>query len=283
MKIFINGRILPGEDAFIRADDRGFTLGDGIFETMRAQAGRIHCMEAHFERLRRSADRLRIPLTLGYPELAGALINTLVANDLDTGDAALRLTLTRGPGPRGLPPPATPNPTLIISVAPAPKKNGGEIRACLVGIPRNEHSPLAQIKSINYLENILARMEAEARGADDALLCNLAGNLAETTVANLFLIIDGTALTPPLEDGPLPGVTRARILGLGDRLPCAVAERHLRPQDIAKADEAFLTNSLVGVQPLVAIDGNAVGNGCVGPNTRQIKSVYEESVFSEIS
>ncbi len=283
MNVFINGRILPEEDVLIRASDRGFTLGDGIFETMRSQAGRIHCLDAHLERLRRSAERLRIPLPLGFSELPEALTNTLVANDLDSGDAALRLTLTRGPGPRGLPPPAKPDPTLIISAAPAPKKNGRQIRVCLVGIPRNEHSPLAQIKSINYLENILARMEAEAQGGDDALMRNLAGHLAETTVANLFLVIDGIAFTPPLEDGPLPGVTRARILTLGDRLPCAVAERHLRLDDIAEAEEAFLTNSLVGVQPLVAVDGNAIGNGRVGPYTRRIKSVYEESVFSEVS
>ena len=110
MNVFINGRILPEEDALIRASDRGFTLGDGIFETMRAQAGRIHCLDAHLERLRRSAERLRIPLPLGFSELPGALTNTLVANNLDSGDAALRLTLTRGPGPRGLPPPAKPDP-----------------------------------------------------------------------------------------------------------------------------------------------------------------------------
>ena len=283
MTVFINGQLLADENARVRVNDRGFTLGDGIFETLRAEAGVIHCLRAHLERLRRSAESLRIPLPMGLRELERALIDTVVANGLSAVDAALRLTLTRGPGPRGVPPPATPEPTVVITAASAPQQNRGEIRACLVGIRRNEHSPLARIKSINYLENILARQEAEDRGADDALMCNLAGHLAETTVANLFLVIDGTVWTPPLADGPLPGVTRQRVLTLAARSPCPVAERHLRPEDIAGADEAFLTNSLVGVQPLVAVDGSAIGNGRVGPYTRQFQAAYRESVASELS
>ncbi len=272
--IYLNGKLLPPAAARIDPSDRGFTLGDGVFETLRAHGGKIACLVAHLDRLRNAAETLRIPLPITTEEMAAALDETLAANGLGGGDAALRVTLTRGPGPRGIQPPENPSPTLMITAAPAAEARRRGIHASLVEVRRNEHSPLARLKTLNYLENILARQEVDSRGAEEALLRNLAGNLAEASAANLFLVIDGIACTPPLADGPLPGITRALVLAR--HLPAV--ERTLSPEDIGKAEEAFLTNSLIGVQPLIAVDDNTIGDGKIGPVTRHFQTAYLDEV-----
>ncbi|MGQ9371524.1 aminotransferase class IV [Azospirillum sp. ST 5-10] len=259
MTVWLNGRLTAAEAARIDPADRGFTLGDGLFETMRVAAGRVRHRDRHLARLAAGAAALGIPMPYGADALADALARLVAAHGLAEG--VLRLTVSRGPGARGVLPPATPVPTVLITAGPRPPA-AGPARAVIATVTRrNEHSPLSRLKTLNYLDSVLARREAAERGADEALLLNTAGRLAEASVATLFVVIGGRLLTPPVAEGALPGIRRAVILEGGD-----AAERPLAPGDLAAAEEAFLANSL-GIRPLVAVDGRPVGSGEPGPRT----------------
>lgn len=264
MKIWLNGEILDAASARIDPNDRGFTLADGLFETMRAQAGAVRRLPAHLARLRTGADALGVPVVLSDVDLSAALSAVLQVNDL--ANATLRLTVTRGPASRGLATPNPMSPTVMITAAPAAQAEPPPVRAIICSVTRrNEFSPLSRFKTLCYLDNVLARREAEQRGFDDALLLNTQGRLVESTIANLFLVIDGDVLTPPISDGALPGVARAEVI---DRLGAAVVS--LTPDDLAEASEAFLTNA-TGIRALIAVDEAAIGTGEEGPMTSRIK------------
>ncbi|MER2519982.1 MAG: aminotransferase class IV [Bdellovibrionales bacterium] len=235
MIVWLNGALVDSSLARIDPFDRGFLLGDGLFETMAARGTLVPRLSAHRERLRRGCDLLGLP----FPDVAldNAIQSLLIANQASGG--AVRLTWTRGPGARGVVPSEALNPTLLLTVGPVPPPAPPARCVFAETTRRNEHSPLCQIKTINYLDNILARREAVLRGADDALLLNTAGRLAEATSSNLFVVHGSRILTPPVSDGALPGVVRDAILNAGDAL-----EQPLAPEDILNADEIFLTNSL---------------------------------------
>ncbi|PWC48378.1 aminotransferase class IV [Azospirillum sp. TSA6c] len=257
MTIWLNGRLIQAAEARIDPADRGFTLGDGLFETIRIKDRLPRHLPRHLDRLGAGAELLRLPLPYSAAELTGAMTALIEAAGI--ADGVLRLTLSRGTGARGVLPPADARPTLLMTAAPAAHMTAPVAAIVARSTRRNEHSPLSRLKSLNYLDSILARQEAAERGADEALLLNAAGRLAESSVANLFLSVGGRLLTPPLADGALPGIRRALIL-----------ERHgaeeapLTPEDLARADEALLTNSL-GLRPLVAVDGHSIGSGSPGP------------------
>ncbi len=223
--------------------DRGFTLGDGLFETLTVRANQIARLPRHLERL---AMGCRV-LEMAFPsaDLEQVLHAVLKANGLT--DAAIRVTLTRGPGPRGLPPPPDPRPTLLVTAGPLPPPAGPAAVIVATSTRRNEHSPLSRIKSLSYLDNVLARMEAARHGTDDALLLNSRERVVESASANLFVRLHGMVVTPPVDEGALPGTLRADILAAG-----AAIERPLTQDDLAQADEAALTNSL-GVRPISRI------------------------------
>ncbi len=232
--------------------DRGFTLGDGLFETMLACAHQIRHLAAHLNRLRTGARVLRIPLVMTETELCTLLNRTLFANHLS--QAVLRLTVSRGPADRGLLPQRA-SPTILITISPLSLRPSRPVEAVFATTTRrNQHSPLSRIKSLNALDNILARQEAADRGVEEAVLLNTAGRLAETTIANLFLVTeDGKVRTPPVADGALPGIMRANVMN-----QLGAIETHLLPDDLLQATEAFVTNAL-GVRPLVAVDGHTIG------------------------
>lgn len=258
MMVWLNGALTDHAGARLRPDDRGFTLGDGLFETLAVRDGRALRVAAHLARLRGGCETLALTLPVPDETLAAALADVAAANQVDNG--TLRLTVTRGPAPRGVRPPANPAPTVLVTAARtelAPPSAASVVIA--ESTRRNAFSPLARIKSLNYLDGIVAAIEAARRGADDALLLNTAGNLAEATAANLFAVIDGVALTPPVADGVLPGLMRAAVLEA-----TAGAERSLAPDDLAAASEVFLTN-VGGVRPVIRIDGATVGRGRPGP------------------
>lgn len=251
MIAWLNGDLV--EHASIDATDRGFTLGDGLFETMRAAGGRLLHRQRHLARLRAGAEILGLDLPIDETALEEAAEELLDAAGLDT--AALRLTLTRGTAPRGLPPPPVPSPTLLLTAAPLPAPAPPAALVVATVTRRNEHSPVSRIKSLNYLDNVLARMEATRRGADDALILNTVGKVVETTVANLFVRFSDKIVTPPASDGALPGVARSLVLeGM------AVAEHSLMPSDLAAADEMVLTN-ILGARAVTAVDGRPLRGG----------------------
>lgn len=256
MIVSINGVLSDAASARIDPADRGFTLGDGVFETIAVRKNAVRHLAAHLGRLRQGASVLGIPVPGSDQDLAGMIGATIAANALK--DAVVRVTLTRGPGSRGIAPPPQPTPTLVITVASLPPPPGPARVIIATVTRRNEFSPLARIKHLNYLDNILARREATAAGADDALLLNTAGRIAESTVANVFVLVDGFMLTPPIAEGALPGIMRAEAMKLA-----RAEERAIGIDMLKRASEVFLTNAL-GVRPVTHIDGQAVGDGEAG-------------------
>lgn len=276
----VNGRLIPAGRAHIDARDRGFTLGDGLFETVRVHRGHPLGLDRHFARLRRGTAFLGIRLPWEDRELSDAIGTTLDANGLTS--AALRLTVSRGvPETRGLLPDPDAMPSLVIDVQPfagyPAELYARGIAAVTSKIPRNEHSPLTRIKTLSYLEQVLVRREAAALGADDALMRNTAGELVCASAANLFLLVGDHLVTPPIDAGALPGTTRELILQrLAPSLGISVIERRILPAEVSVASEAFLTNALLGVAPLTRMDGQPVGDRLPGPRTQQLRAALSE-------
>ena len=273
MIVWLNGELVPADEARIDPRDRGFLLGDGVFETLPAIAGRLFRLADHLARMGRGADLLGLPAPPRGADMTDAALATLAANGLAHDDASLRITYTRGPGPRGLLPRSTPETTLLITAAPA-MPTPRPATAMVSSQRRNEHAPSARIKCLAYLDNVLARREAAQAGADEGLMCNSGGALACASAANLFVVEDGVLLTPAIEQGALPGITRAVVIELAGAAGIAVEETSIAPERLGRAAEAFLTNSLIGVRPLVAVDGRTIGDGAPGPLTRVIEEAY---------
>ena len=277
--IYFNGRLLPERSAHLSCLDRGFTLGDGVFDTSRAVHDTVFRLEEHLDRLQRSASAIGLTVPVSAEELGNAVYSLLAANRL--ADALIRITLSRGvPEERGLLPPPSPCPSLAIQTVPfggyPQERYAKGFSGALVAMRRNEASPLSYIKSCNYLDSVLARMQAHDRGADEALLLNTAGWLACGASSNLFLVSEGSLITPSLDCGVLDGVTRRTVLELAAALGLSSTERPMVPEELDLAEEAFVTNTAVGVMPLVAVDGRAIGRGEAGPIARRLHSAYTE-------
>jgi branched-chain amino acid aminotransferase len=285
--VWLNGRLLPEAEAYVPVADRGLLLGDGVFETLRTYAGAPFRPHAHLARLAAGAERLGIPLPAG---LGDALTATIAAN-AGAGDAAgagaglaVRLTLTRGAGGRGLEPAGEFPPTVLITAAPyaAPAvwyERG--LRAVVARHRRNEAGAEAGLKALGAVAAVLARREARAAGADEALVLDTAGHLAEAAAANVFLVVRGRLRTPPLACGILPGITRAAVLEWAHAAGIEVDDAPVEPGELATARELFLTSSLREVVPVVAVAGRAVGAGRPGPVAARLLAAYRRGVREE--
>lgn len=249
--IWCNGAFIPDGEARIAITDRGFTLADGIFETLRASGDAPLWLAEHLKRLRTSAQFLGLHIAHDDSEIEAAIVRLLNGNGF--AESAVRITLTRGPtSRRGLWSSDNPDhPTLLVTVAPAGKMPPQNVVICR-STRRNEHSPLSGVKSLNYGDNILARREAIQKGAGDALMLNTEGHVACATVGNVFFRLDGAWTTPMLSSGILPGIARAKII---PRLHAR--ERTLTERDIAQADAAFISNSLACTS-ISAIEGRSL-------------------------
>ena len=283
---WVNGRILAPAEPGLSPADRGFLYGDGVFETLRAYSGRPFRMSAHLHRLSAGAHALRIRIPHPLDELA-SIVRAVLA-DAVLLDAYVRITLSRGIG--GLPSQldAAEHATLVVHARPFSGYSGEMYdrgaRACLSSVRRNETSPLSGIKTLNYLDSLLLRADARDRGYDEAIMLNTRGHVAECTASNIFIVSGTRLLTPPLSDGLLPGITRATVLELARRgqSPFAeVNERTLGLEEVRQADEAFLTNSLMEVMPLVAVDQAPIADGVPGPRTLALLAAYRDLVRLE--
>lgn len=274
-RVWLNGDLLPAEKARITVGDRGFTLGDGLFETMRAYGGRIFRLAQHIRRLERSAERIGLAPPDG---LAAAAQETVLANALT--EAAVRVTVSRGPAGFGLGAPGSVTPTCAITVWPVPALPTA-LRIGLASGRLNEYSPTAGLKRLGYLDQILALEEARRSGYDDALFLDTSGHLAEATGSNLFVLEHGALRTPPMECGVLPGITRATVLEIARELDVPTGEEPLAPAVLDAAEEVFLTSSLREIVPVVAVEGRRVGGDAPGPVTRRIQEAYAARVHSE--
>jgi len=283
--IWFNGRITPAGDPLLRVTDRGFQLGDGIFETLRARRAVPIELEEHLLRLRESAAATALPVPLSDEAFAAAIHDLLCAAGLagtgdPPGDASVRITLSRGPvDVRNAPASVAPEPSLVIQASPfappPPHVLEHGLRVIVSAIRHDPASPLAGVKSTSRADSIMARLEAERAGADDALYPTPDGSLTEGTTANLFVLHDVELATPPVSDGILAGTMRTWLLAHAAELGFRPVERRIWRGDLATADEAIFTSSVAGAQPLVAVDRVPIGTGRPGPAWRRIREARE--------
>jgi aminodeoxychorismate lyase len=252
MLVFLNGRFIPEAQAVVPITDRGFLYGDALFETMRVRKGRPIWWGRHLERLQHGADYLKLVRPWPEDELHRFAIKLIDLNALP--ESVLRLTLTRGSGSRSYSPKDTSNPTLAMSLHPLPPVPA-KLRLATASLRVPSNDPLVPFKTANKLVQVLARAEAEARGADEALLLNTDGHLAEAASSNLFWLADGAVRTPPVADGALAGVTREVVLEICRARNISATEQSLKPEQVHRADGVFLTNSVAGIIPVSELDG----------------------------
>jgi branched-chain amino acid aminotransferase len=283
--VYINGKLIPGEEAKVSVFDHGFLYGDGLFETMRAYQRRIFRLEHHLQRLFLSLEYLKFLIPFNFDYLKEAIYNTIEANRLE--DAYIRLTVTRGEGAT-VPDPATCKaPNLIIitreyvpySSALYQKGYKGKI----VGVKPSPHMPTISMKTLNFLNHIIAKMEAKASGFNEGIMVNTDGFVTEGTVSNIFMIKGGSLFTPAKEVGLLPGVTRQAVLEIAEAKGLETREAKITINELLMAEEAFLTNALIEILPLVRVDEHPIGKGISGPLTQELMSAYKELVKEELN
>ncbi|MFH1066439.1 MAG: branched-chain-amino-acid transaminase [bacterium] len=279
MKIYIDGNIVPKTEAKISVFDHGLLYGDGVFEGIRAYHGRVFKLEEHIERLYDSAKAILLTIPLSKKEMAKAVLETCRANELR--DGYIRLVVTRGVGDLGLSPKKCPKPTVFIIAAsielyPEELYKKG-LKVMTVPTQRMSHAAVnPAIKSLNYLNNILAKIEGHLMGVQEVLMLNAEGYVAECSGDNVFVVKNGKLFTPPVYAGALGGITRRVIFELAQELNVSVTETMMTRYDLFVADEIFLTGTGAEVIPAVELDGRAIGDGAVGPWTKKFIHSYAE-------
>jgi branched-chain amino acid aminotransferase len=286
--VSVNGRVTPPGEAVVPALDRGFLYGDSVYEVIWWHRGRPIQEAEHLARLRESARRVYMDVRDSDASLSGAVAATVAAAGVaPLEDAYVRLVVTRGEGPLGLPfDPATLHQNVVVVVAPAHRPTDAEWRrglsVALVDRLRVSVKALDPgAKTGNYMNNLLALHEARARGADDAVLLNDAGEITEGTTSNVYLVLGSRLATPSLAAGILKGTTRTRVLALCARAGIAADEAVLLPEDLLAATEVFLSSSVRGVIPVTRIDEHPVGRGTPGPLTTRVHALFEAEADRE--
>lgn len=279
MKVYIDGQLFDGADARIPVVDHGLLYGDGVFEGMRALHGTPFRLAAHLDRLAYGARALHLTLPGGLAHMREVVTRTLAAHGGD--EVYLRLIVTRGDGPLGVDPGTCSKPRVICIADTIALYSEDKRARGLSLVTSSLRRPAAdvldpRVKTLNYLNNVLAKAEARRQQADDALLLNASGHVAEASVANVFVVRGGKLLTPPTTDGALDGITRGAVLELAPALgiPCEV--RTLGRMDLFAADEAFLTGTGAGILRIAALDGEPIGRPEPGPITERIVRAYAD-------
>ncbi len=277
MKIYIDGKYYDEKNAKISVFDHGLLYGDGVFEGIRAYHGRVFKLKEHIDRLFYSAKAILLDIPISHSELMTAVVETCRKSKIK--DGYIRLVVTRGAGGLGLDPRRCPKASVIIiadkiQVYP-PEKYARGLDIVTVPTVRNLHSAVnPAIKSLNYLNNILAKIEANNAGVEEAIMLNAEGFVAECTADNIFIIRGGQLFTPPLSAGALYGITRATVIELAKLSGYPVSEPNLTRYDIFNADECFLTGTGAELIPVVKVDGRVIGTGKPGPITRELVERY---------
>ena len=283
--VWLDGALIPREVASVSVDDMGFLYGAACFETMRAPAGTVFRLERHLDRLKSGLEALAVPPP-PRATLREAVAATLDANAPGAGEdgavfgVRVRLTVSAGRG-SGRPDLSAPSAPTVLVVGEPLTAPPGPTRLAVASQRLDQHRPLREAKTANYLLSLLALAEARAAGCDEALILNHRGHVAEAATANLFVAVDGVLVTPPMDDGPLPGVTREAVLECASASAIPVAERTLTLDDLASVDELFLTNSIVGVRPVSAVEDLWRAGERPGPLTAALAAAYDRLVRSE--
>ncbi|HOT04615.1 MAG TPA: branched-chain-amino-acid transaminase [Methanolinea sp.] len=283
MQIYIDGKFYPKEEAKISVFDHGLLYGDGVFEGIRAYNGRVFRLQEHLDRLFDSAKTIDLAVPLSKEEMSRAIIETIRKNNLK--EAYIRPIVTRGVGDLGLCPTKCPKPTVIIIAVEWGAMYGDlyekGLRAVTVSVRRNPCCSLPpNVKSLNYLNNILAKIEANCKGGDEAIMFDMQGHISEGSGDNIYIIKNGVILTPPTLNN-LRGITRMVVLELAEQLGIPVKEANLGYFDLYTADEVFVTGTAAEVAPIVLIDGRTIGSGRPGPITRQLMAAFKTATERE--
>jgi branched-chain amino acid aminotransferase len=279
LKIYINGKLYDKEDAKISVYDHGLLYGDGVFEGIRSYGGKVFRLDEHLRRLWESAKAIWLTIPISRETVHQAVYDTLRANQI--ADGYIRLVVTRGAGTLGLDPNRTSDPQVIIitdriSLYPRELYEKG-LEIVTVSTVRNHPASLSpRIKSLNYLNNILAKIEGLQAGCIEALMLNTKGEVAECTGDNVFLVRDGRLFTPPTEAGILEGVTRQAVIELAEAARLEVRQAALTKHDVYIADEMFLTGTAAEVIPVVKVDSRVIGGGQPGPITRDLMERFHK-------
>jgi branched-chain amino acid aminotransferase len=274
----VNGRITPERDAVISVFDHGFLYGEGVYETMRTYHRRPFLYDRHMRRLRRSARMIELPVPFTDEALAAQIRDTQALAKID-GEVYIRVLLTRGVGDLTYDPKATPNPSVVIIVKPQvdPPVEAYDkgVKVVIVDVVRNHPDTVnPMIKSNNLMNSALAAQEAIKQSAFEGVMRNYRGELTECTTANLFIVRNKTALTPPLEAGLLPGITRELLFDIGKDIGIEVREQVMRDDDLFGADEAFLTSTTRELVPITMVNDRTIGRGVPGPITLKLLEAF---------
>ena len=281
MKVWMNGKLVDKAGAKLSVFDHGTLYGDGVFEGIRVYNERVFQCQEHIDRLFESARRIRLAIPYTKQGLIDAMYETLRANG--TGDGYIRLVVTRGPGDLGLSPWKCPEPSVFI-IADQIALYGEEMYAngMAVIVAKTVRTSARMldpaIKSLNYLNNILAKIEAVDAGVAEAIMLNEKGNIAECTGDNLFIVRGGQVVTPPGNAGMLMGITRQVVIALAGRLSLPLAERDVTPAQLYEADECFLTGTAAEVIAVTKVDGRTIGDGKVGPVTQRLQAAFRQFI-----
>ena len=284
MKIYLDGKFVDSSEAKVSVFDHGLLYGDGVFEGIRLYGGNIFRLEEHLERLEYSAKAIMLELPLTRDEIRVATCETCRQNGLT--DAYIRLVVTRGVGDLGLAPWLCPKPTIFIiasKISLYPKEHYDNGLA-IVTVPTRRIGPASlppAIKSLNYLNNILGKIEAKLFGALEAIMLNEQGYVAECTADNVFIVHKGTIITPAASQGALKGITRGAVIDIAAELGVPLQESDMTRYDIWCADECFLTGSGAEVIPVVKLDGRVIGSGKPGPITHRVLEAFRRRVLVE--
>ena len=283
----VNGRIADQDHAVVSVFDHGFLYGEGVYETLRTYSGQPFLFDRHMRRLRRSAGMLALRIPLDDRAMAVRLRETMRAGGLEGPgkEAYLRILVTRGVGELTYDPAACPEPSVVVIakpfVAPPDAVFANGVKVALVPVVRNHPDALNPlIKSNNLLNNALAMQEALRRGGFEGVMLNYRGELAECTQSNLFIVKDGAALTPPIDAGLLPGITREFLFEVGPAAGIPVREAVLRDADLFGADEAFLTSTTRELVPIVQVDDRTIGSGRPGPITQKLLEAFRRATLA---
>lgn len=280
-RIWLDGKLVDSQQACIHVFDHGVLYGDGVFEGLRQYAGRVFKLDEHLRRLFDSAKSIRLPIPYSREQLAQAINETTAANELT--DSYIRLVVTRGLGALGISPLNCAKPTVVIIADTIKMYSEETYRSGMAIITAStiRTSPAAlspKIKSLNYLNNIMAKWEAIDAGVSEAVMLNQHGYVCECTADNIFIVRDGVVFTPPEESGILLGITRGTVIELAARNEIQVRQVNLTRHDLYTADECFLTGTGAEIVPVTSIDRRAVGDGYVGPITRLLTDAFRQEV-----
>lgn len=275
MKVYLNGEILDEGQAQVSVHDWGLMYGYGVFDTMRAYNGKIFSESKHIDRVLKSASVAGINISLSKDEISNAFKTVLAENKLK--DACLKIVVTYGVAPSGMRFEGESTPTIIIIPSEIPDftsvyENG--IKVVVAENRRNNHSKLSGVKSLNYMENALARLSAQKVGFDDAIFLNCDDLVAEATTANIFVYKDSTLITPPPDAGILAGITRGIVLGIAAELGVLVKQEDFTLDAFVNSDECFLTSSVAEITPAIEVEAKMIGDGKPGQITKKIHKQY---------